>query len=558
MSACLTLKKSNCKNCYKCIRNCPVKAIGFSDNQAYIIQKECILCGKCIVVCPQDAKKITSQTDKVKTMIQNKETVIASLDSSFMANYKGVGIESMRKALMSLGFSDVEEASVGASEVKKCYEELVSDNSRDIVISSSCPSVNLLIQKYFPEEIKYLANVLSPMQAHCKSIKKRHPGSKVVHICPCIAKKQEAQLLDGIPDAVLTFDELSLWFKESNIHPETNNQDTHENLSRLFVTAGGIIKTMENRSPDYTYILVDGIENCIMALKDIESGHIHKCFIEMSACTGSCIGGPLMENKRRSPIRDFSEISKSTGGKDYNINILDHEEMKKDFPNMIGSVACPSEKEISDYLRLIGKNSPADELNCSRCGYNTCRDFVCAIINGKADVCMCLPFLKSKAESFTDNIIFNSPNGIFLLNNELEILQINNSAKMLFNITEESEILGKKVSVILNEDIFSQVLSSRNNVSDKKVYLSDFDKYVEQSVIYDKNYQMLVCILRDVTIDEKLREKKENISRRTAEIADKVVDKQMRIVQEIASLLGETAAETKVALTKLKENLTDE
>ena len=64
--------------------------------------------------------------------------------------------------------------------------------------------------------------------------------------------------------------------------------------------------------------------------------------------------------------------------------------------------------------------------------------------------------------------------------------------------------------------------------------------------------------MRDVTEEEDQREKRENISRQTIEVADKVVDKQMRIVQEIASLLGETAAETKIALAKLKESISDE
>jgi len=93
---------------------------------------------------------------------------------------------------------------------------------------------------------------------------------------------------------------------------------------------------------------------------------------------------------------------------------------------------------------------------------------------------------------------------------------------------------------------------------DKRMYLAEYDKYVEETIIYDKEYRLLICIMRDVTQEETVREQKENISRQTVEIADKVVDKQMRIVQEIASLLGETAAETKIALSKLKESISNE
>ena len=200
---CLTLKKSNCKNCYKCIRHCPVKSIRFTGNQAYIIGNECIMCGQCFVVCPQDAKQIVDETEKVRVLLQSGDPVVVSLAPSFVANYEGAGIGAMRDALKQLGFYDVEETALGATVVKTEYERLLEEEKRDIVISSCCHSVNLLIQKYFPAELKYLAEVLSPMQAHCRSIKERIPGAKTVFVGPCVAKKDEAQYYDGIVDAVL-------------------------------------------------------------------------------------------------------------------------------------------------------------------------------------------------------------------------------------------------------------------------------------------------------------------------------------------------------------------
>ena len=210
---CLTLKKSNCKNCYKCIRHCPVKSIRFSGNQAYIIGNECILCGQCFVVCPQDAKQIVDETEKAKVLLQSGDPVVVSLAPSFVANYEEVGIESMREALKKLGFYDVEETAIGATIVKNEYDRMVNEGTRDIIISSCCHSVNLLIQKYFPTVLPYLADVLSPMQAHCADIKKRIPNVKTVFIGPCVAKKDEAQHYEGIVDAVLTFDELTAWLK---------------------------------------------------------------------------------------------------------------------------------------------------------------------------------------------------------------------------------------------------------------------------------------------------------------------------------------------------------
>lgn len=175
----LTLKKSNCKNCYKCIRHCPVKSIRFSGNQAHIIEDECILCGQCFVVCPQNAKEIVDETEKVKVLLQSGEPVVISLAPSFIANYEGVGIEAMRNALKKLGFFDVEETAIGATMVKREYERMLHEEQCDIIISSCCHSINLLIQKFFPKELRYLADVVSPMQAHCLDIKKRIPKRQV-------------------------------------------------------------------------------------------------------------------------------------------------------------------------------------------------------------------------------------------------------------------------------------------------------------------------------------------------------------------------------------------
>ena len=166
MPNCLTLKKTNCKNCYKCIRNCPVKAIRFSGNQAHIIGNECILCGQCFVVCPQNAKEIVNETEKVKVLLQTGEPVYASIAPSFAANYNGVGIAAMEKALKALGFAGAEETAIGATMVKNEYERILNEENRDILISSCCHSINLLIQKYFPSTLCYLADVVSPMQAH--------------------------------------------------------------------------------------------------------------------------------------------------------------------------------------------------------------------------------------------------------------------------------------------------------------------------------------------------------------------------------------------------------
>ncbi|MBE6539200.1 MAG: histidine kinase [Ruminococcaceae bacterium] len=559
MPNCLTLKKSDCKNCYKCIRHCPVKAIRFSGNQAHIIGNECILCGNCFVVCPQDAKQIVDETEKAKVLLQSGVPVIVSLAPSFVANYNGVGINSMRKALKSLGFYDVEETAIGATIVKTEYERMLREEERDIVISSCCHSINLLIQKHFPQALEYLADVVSPMQAHCKDIKSRYPNAKTVFIGPCVAKKDEAQHYDGIVDAVLTFEELTRWLNEENITLSKEMDSDPNSRARFFPTTGGILKTMAQDAPGYTYMALDGVENCIAALKDIIDGNIHKCFIEMSACVGSCMGGPVMEKYHRAgTIKDYIAIANYAGEKDFVVSQPKAIELKKSFEHIEQRYQTPSEIEIQNVLRQMGKFKPSQELNCGSCGYNTCREKAIAIIHGKAEISMCLPYLKSKAESFSDIIVNNSPNGLILLNENLEVQQINATAKRMMNIRSSSDILGDQVVRILDPSVFMNVLRTGRDVIGQRVYLAEYKRFVEQSVVHDKDSHLMVAIMRDITDEQNEREKKESISRQTIEVADKVVDKQMRIVQEIASLLGETAAETKIALAKLKESIQDE
>ncbi len=555
----LTLKKSNCKNCYKCIRHCPVKSIRFSANQAHIVENECILCGQCFVVCPQDAKEIVNDVEKAKVLIQSDDPVYASIAPSFIANYNGIGIESLKKALLKLGFYDVEETAIGATYVKNEYEKMVKDGEHNIIISSCCNTVNLLIQKYFPRALKYLANVLSPMQAHCSDIKKRNPKAKTIFIGPCLSKKEEADRYKGIVDCVLTFEELTNWLNDEGIELEKVEEKVIDHSkTRLFPTTGGILKTMNCSESEYNYLAIDGVENCINTLKDIEYGSVSKCFIEMSACVGGCIAGPIIEKNHCSHLKDYVLVNNYAGNKDFEVTQLESKYYIKNFAPIDLHKDMPSEYDIAQILKQMGKTKKSDELNCGSCGYNTCREKAIAIYQGKAQISMCLPYLKEKAESFSDSIVSNTPNALIVLNDKFEVQQINAAAKKLLHIKSDSDVLGDQVVRILDPVPFIKVLDTKVNLRNKKVYLAEYEKYVEQTIIYDANCHLLICIMRDVTEITKEKSKKEEISKQTIEIADKVVDKQMRIVQEIASLLGETAAETKIALTKLKESITDE
>ena len=261
---------------------------------------------------------------------------------------------------------------------------------------------------------------------------------------------------------------------------------------------------------------------------------------------------------RTAPVKDYITIANYAGKDDFKVTDPNPVELKKQFEFIEHKLQMPSETEIFAVLREMGKFKPSDELNCGSCGYNTCREKAIAICQGKAEISMCLPFLKDKAESFSDTIVKNTPNGLIALNESLEVQQINEAARKMMNIRSSSDVLGESVIRILDPTLFAEVLRTGKDIRGERVYLAEYRRYIDQSVVYDKESRLLVGIMRDVTDEETEREKKENISRQTIEVADKVVDKQMRIVQEIASLLGETAAETKIALAKLKESIQDE
>ncbi len=553
----LKLKKSNCVNCYKCIRHCPVKSIKFSSGQAHIVGDECILCGNCFVVCPQNAKEIRSDVVRARELANTGKAVV-SLAPSFVANYPGATISTMEAALKKLGFAAVEETAIGASIVKTEYENLVREAKTDVIISSCCHSLNLLIQKYHPEVLPYLAPVLSPMQAHCRKIKSERPDAKTVFIGPCISKKAEAEDYPGDVDCVLTFEELTQWLKQEGVTVEKGEDSLNESRARLFPTSGGILRTMVQDSPDYTYMVIDGVENCIHALEDIKEGRLFKCFVEMSVCAGSCVNGPAMEKNKRLPVTDYIAVDRYAGKKDFQVEMPSEEELFKNHKFLGLHRQMPGSRDIEEILRKMGKDTPDKELNCGACGYNTCRDKAVAVYLGKASIDMCLPFLKEKAESFSDNIINNSPNGIIALNEQLEVQQINTAACQIMNIRHASDVLGDQVIRILDPKVFLDVMQTGQGVHDELVYLTEYKRYVEQTISYDKNYHVITCIMRDVTEEERERKHKEEVRQSTVALTDEVIEKQMRVVQEIASLLGETTAETKIALTNLKDSLNDE
>ena len=556
MEHCLINKINDCKNCYRCLRKCPIKSVSFVGDESHIIHDDCIYCGKCFLECPQNVIVIRDDVVRAKRLINAGYKVIVSLAPSFISNYSEYDVEAFKGAIKKLGFFDVEETAIGATIVKKAYDEMLDEN-HDIIISSCCHTINLLIQKYYPKALPYLADVLSPMLAHGKDIKSRYgEDTKVVFVGPCISKKDEADKNSEYIDVALTFEELDQWIKSENIEIELKKEHKYveKSKARLFPTCGGVIATMNCANPNFEYIGIDGIDECRDVLQDIIDGKIHKCFIEMSACYGSCINGPVVQKQKKSIVNNKISIKKNAGLLDFEGFNLKSGDIKYRYDKLLVSHAKPSEEQIERTLIEMGKSDKSKQLNCGSSGYSTCHDKAIAIIQAKAVKEMCLLFFMEKAQSFSDKVVATTPNGLMVLNEDLEIQLINNAMCGIVEIPDSTYALNKNVTTILDPEDFCRALGGEKIFS-KKSYLNDYDKYVENTIVYDEKFHVLICIMRDITKNEIYQQKREETLRKSIEITDNVIEKNMRAVQEIASLLGESAAATKVALSTLKETL---
>ncbi|QCX34145.1 4Fe-4S dicluster domain-containing protein [Caloramator sp. E03] len=562
----IRFKEANCKNCYKCIRSCPVKAISFNNDQAQIMEDSCILCGNCLKVCPQNAKSVVDEIEKVKRFIEKKYKVYASIAPSFTAAFNTKSAKAIYNAIKKLGFAYIEETAIGAAKVSQEYEKLISNGKMKNIISTACPVIVLLAEKYYPEVLEYLAPVVSPMIAHAKIMKKLYGDDiKVVFIGPCLAKKEEYK--DGenekFIDAVITFEELQRWMDTEGISliDEDEEEGSEKLNARFYPLVGGILKTIENKEKsNYRFISIDGIENCMKTFEAIKNGRAFGYFIEMNSCYGGCINGPCINNDDYSYINAMDKVLNyiEKANKVENISKFDIEiDLHKEFFNKMKCNDIPDEKTIRSILRKIGKFKKEDELNCGACGYSSCREKAIAVYNNKANLHMCLPYMREKAESLSNIIINSSPNAILALNRELYIHEANNAAYRIFNI-ENINLVGKNVYDFFDCPDFAIVKDTEKNILNQKYHYEKFDVTVEQSIIYVKDQDAIIIIMKDITKEEKSNKQLNKVRSETVEIAQKVIEKQMRVAQEIASLLGETTAETKVALTKLKDIIVTE
>lgn len=551
----LEFKKVNCKDCYKCVRYCPVKSIRVKDHAASILAGECILCGNCTIVCPQHAKEDINDVPMIKVLMSKHETVIAIVAPSFAA-YFNISFETMKSTLKKLGFADVFEVAEGAHVVKTEYERLVAENPDQTWITSSCASVNYYIKRHRPEAAKYLLPVLTPMKALAKILRERYPEAKFVFIGPCLSKKGEAFENGSGVSAVLLFEELEDWLAEENIVVHEDESFRNQpRLSRLFPMSGGILATMK-QEPGINYLPISGFDGVKQTIEDVIDGKLPHCFIEMNFCKGGCVGGPSFRRKELGTLRGAVKTRQAAGttiyDEDYSVpETLDY---STTFQTKRVFRLEPTKAQIEAVLRQMDKFSPEDELNCGMCGYSTCREKARAVLFGKAEIDMCMPYIRKRAENYAGKIIDSVPSGILAIDMSLNISQANPAACDIFGV-DATSLVGQPIGTILDENDFVNLLASDEDTLMTSIYLPDYGLYLDETLQVNRDANLIICILKNVT-EEKARHRRAMQKRQqTAAIADEIVEKQLRMVHEIASLLGETASETKIAISDLKESV---
>ncbi len=567
----IDFKATKCKHCYKCVRYCEVKAIQVKDERAVIMQDKCILCGHCLRICPQSAKTLNSDLAKVKRYIAAGERVVVSIAPSYMGLLKYKTIGQVRAALMRLGFEDVRETSEGAAFVTEEYARLLEEGSMENIITTCCPSVNDLIEIYYPQLIPYLAPVVSPMVAHGKLLKEELGSQvKVVFLGPCIAKKKEAmdpRHSDSI-DGVLNFNDISQWLEEEEIvigdcedKPFTRFDPR---VNRLYPVTNGVVNSVlatEAQTDGYRKFYVHGVQNCIDLCRSMARGEIKGCFIEMNMCAGGCIKGPTVNDETISRFKvklDMEEtIAREPVAQDELEPVLRAVSFAKRFEDHSPRDPQPSEEEIRAILHMTNKVRPEDELNCGACGYPTCREKAIAVYQHKAEVSMCIPFMHEKAESMANLVMETSPNIVLIVDEDMKIKEYSDVGEKYFGKTR-AEALQMYLYEFIDPVDFQWVFNTHQNIHGKRVSYPEYKMSTLQNIVYIERENAVLATFIDLTKEEEQAREEYEKKLETIDLAQKVIHKQMMVAQEIAGLLGETTAETKTTLTKLCHSLLED
>ncbi len=544
---------ANCQDCYRCVRVCPVDAIRVEGGQARVDSRLCVECGTCVRECPQGAKGIYRSLDAVKAMMEAGETVVASVAPSFAAVYDGWRAGRLPAALRLLGFSSVSETAEGAKAVADASAALRDQAS----ITTCCPAVVSYVEKYAPHLTPLLMPVVSPMVAHGRMLKARlGRHAKVVFIGPCAAKKGEAQLYPDAIDAVLTFDELDEWLQEEDVVlsrcPESGFETFGEvREARLFPLEGGLLKTagIASEAGDAAVLRISGAQDVIELLQTPVAQWGYD-IVEPLFCRGGCIGGPCMPEES-----DIFAAMRAVTAYAEKAEILpiasDPIEMTAAYVSAPVAALLPvvSEARIQQILESTGKAEASSQLNCGACGYKNCRENAIAVARGIAEPGMCVSYTRKKAERRADHIIETSPNGIVVVDTDLNIVHMNARFQKMFGCT--SALIGRPVSRIVDPAGFEKLLIGAEGTQEA-IRTREGMKYQELifSLPGEKELTGIYVDVSHSTFDTK---QVDLIKDQSIRHARELLEHQIRFSQEMAHYLGKSTAQTEDLVKRLMD-----
>lgn len=557
-------RKAKCKDCHKCVRLCPVKAIRRKDEQAQFVAAECILCGQCIEACPHHAIQVFSDIDKVKKYIEDGEKVVVSLSPAYLGAFDESEPGQFIEALYEMGFYEVRETAEGAVYVTNEYDRILKDGHMDNVITTVCPVVNNLVEKYYPELVSQLAPVVSPIVAHGRMLRREFGDDvKIVSITPCLAEAPEVlkdERTKGCIDAVISFKELMRWMKAQNVQVTDCETYHHTRINPMvngaYATGDGVIRALRAKSGEkdgYKRIVVFGVDECKDILECVLRGELHHCLLELNACVSGCVNGPVSGKKSAQRFKSQMLVQERIMPEFPDYEDIDID-LTKHFVAHSEAEEMPSDSEIRAMLAKIGKETLDKELNCGACGFNTCREKAIAAIRGRSDIYMCVNYMYDRLSSLTDVIMSVTPEMIIIVDGDLRIREFNNAAEVAFNISRD-EAVKKYLYEIIDAEDFQEVFQNKRSIMNKKVVYKSYGLTTVQNIFYLRSQKVAIGFFRNTTAEEKEKENRRKLKIEGVNIAQEIIDKQMMVAQEIAGLLGETTAETKMTLMKLRDSM---
>lgn len=554
---------NECHDCYRCIRECPVKAIRIENGHASVIPEKCIACGSCVKACPSNAKRVRSDIDKAKNLIRAQKDVYVSLAPSWRASFEN-SAEKMIALLKKLGFKDVSETALGAQEVSIKTAQMLNETEKGLFISSACPVIVDYIRLYMPEFTKYITPIGSPLMTHAKMLKETYGEDiAIVFIGPCIGKKNEVNY-SGLFDVALTFDELRMWFndeiidiskvaksKEYQFVPESAFEGT------LYPIDGGMNKTIKKSGVNDNVQLLEvcGLSSLQRALKNLDVEKLDKTiFIEALACDGGCVSGPCISSEKAGIVMVSDILTKEKKREQIPQQPKTVVEYKIE-PKIAENKSYPIE-EILKTLKKIGKHTVDDELNCGGCGYPTCRDLAKALLDGDAEASMCVSYMRKTAIRKAAALVRCMPAAVVMVDSSMNILEANDSFMRMFAgdmyeifSSRPDGMTGAAIDRIVDfADLFRTVLKSGKELHKERYMVHD--RLYDISIFTIDDNEIVGGVITDVTQSQTNREK---ISQK----AHEVISKNISIVQEIACLLGEHMVETETLLSSIAEDYDD-